>query len=43
MELEKKKEDCNRGEMVMEKCYKTMIKEKDGIIKSIAYKCNQKK
>ncbi len=26
----------------MEKCYKTLIKEKDGIIRSIAYKCNQK-
>lgn len=28
--------------MVVEKCYKTLIKEKDGIIRSIAYKCNQK-
>ena len=26
----------------MEKLYKTIIKEEDGLIKSIAYRCNQK-
>lgn len=26
----------------MEKCYNAIVKEKDGIIKSIAYKCNRK-
>lgn len=26
----------------MEKCYNAIVKEKDGIIKSIAYKCNRR-